>query len=329
VTAETFEYLEFDIPRHLEEMWEILQGERRPDIDVGKHCKEPHQCPFFGYCHRDGSRNPAYQLPRITAKALRELDNLGARDIQDIPVGFTGLSATQQRIRDSVVSGQPYISGGLEAELRKVQFPIHFLDFETVGPALPLYSGNRPYQTIPFQWSLHILNSDGKLHHQGFLHDGSTDPRREFVESLLKAVAPEGSIAVYSHYEKGVLNRLAELFPRHEVQLSNLVDRLYDLLPVVRNHYYHPDFRGSFSIKRVLPTLVPGMDYKHLEIQDGNAASFAFFEMVNSKTNELQREKIRQALWNYCAQDTKALVQVFSALCSMATMESDDAGLAA
>lgn len=119
-----------------------------------------------------------------------------------------------------MVSGQPYIGPGLGSELLGIKAPIHFLDFETFGPAQPLYDSTCPYQTIPFQWSLHVLDSQEELRHQWFFHDDVSDPREAFVSGLLDAMGPQGSIVVYSPYEKTILNQLAQLFPQHERSLS-------------------------------------------------------------------------------------------------------------
>lgn len=317
VTEEAREFLGSTTPGALAEMWSVLNADSVPDVGIGSHCTTPYPCPFYGHCHQDEPEHPINQLPRIKAGVLKELDGSGIRDIREIPSGFAGLSGLQERVRDCVVSGQPYIGPGLGSELLGIKAPIHFLDFETFGPALPLYDSTRPYQTIPFQWSLHVLDSQDELHHQWFLHDDVSDPREAFVTGLLDAMAPQGSIVVYSPYEKTILNQLAQLFPEHEGSLTELVDRLFDLLPVIRDHCYHPEFRGSFSIKYVLPALVADMNYSSLEIQDGNAASFAFAQMIDPETEDPQRSEIAQALLDYCGQDTLAMVRLFQTLRSL------------
>ena len=171
-----------------------------------------------------------------------------------------------------------------------------------------------PYQVIPFQWSLHVQDADGELSHREFLHDGPDDPREAFAASLLDAVAPEGDILVYSSYEKSRTQRLASQLPRFQDALNALSDRYVDLLPVVRKHYYHPAFHGSYSLKAVLPAIVPDLTYDDLAIQEGTVASLAFASMIDPDVSEAERLELRQALLAYCKRDTLALVRVVEAL---------------
>lgn len=197
------------------------------------------------------------------------------------------------------------------------------MDFETVSPAIPLYPGTRPYQQIPFQWSLHILDSSGRLTHHSFLNDDAKDPRERFIITLLEAIPRQGAIVTYSSYEKSILNALAHAFPLYRNRLLSLCDRMVDLLKLVRENYYHPDFNGSYSLKSVAPTLVPDLGYTDMEIQDGTAASIAYTRMIAEDTPETEKTSIREALLAYCARDTEAMVRVYEAL----SAESEDSEL--
>ena len=148
------------------------------------------------------------------------------------------------------------ISPSLASRLGEIAFPAAFLDFETVGLAVPVYVGTRPYQRVPFQWSMHILDADGRLSHASFLNGDAEDPRERFITGLLEAVPSEGSIVAYSPYEKTMMRELAEAFPHYEDGLLALCDRVVDLLKLLRGSYYHPGFNGSYSLKSVLPALV-------------------------------------------------------------------------
>ena len=205
----------------------------------------------------------------------------------------------------------------LAARLAELDYPVSFLDFETIGPALPLYVGTSPYQAIPFQWSLHVQGRDGGLTHREFLNDDAADPRERLAASLLEVVPPEGSIVAYSPYEKKVLNRLAEAFPRYDASLRSLIGRLYDLLPVTRQNYRHPGL-DSYSLKKTLPFLVPGWGYDDLEIQEGTLASANYLRMVASGTPEEEKARIRRDLLAYCRRDTEAMVRVLGALRELA-----------
>ena len=211
-------------------------------------------------------------------------------------------------------NGRPFISTSLASRLEEITFPAGFLDFETVSPAIPLYLGTRPYQPIPFQWSLHILDSSGRLTHDSFLSDDAEDPRERFIITLLEAIPRQGAIVTYSSYEKSILSGLARAFPLYRNRLLSLCDRMVDLLKLVRENYYHPGFNGSYSLKSVAPTLVPDLDYTDIEIQDGTAASTAYTKLIIDGTSDSEKAGLRNALLSYCARDTEAMVRIYEAL---------------
>ena len=199
----------------------------------------------------------------------------------------------------------------MDPGLSEITFPASFLDFETLNPAVPLYPGTRPYQPLPFQWSLHVRESDGELTHRAFLDNGPGDPRERFVTSLLDAVPSEGSLVTYSSYEIGVMTGLAQSFPQYDDRLLELCGRVIDLLQVIRSNYYHPGFRGSFSLKSVVPAMIPDLAYDDLHILEGLTAAAAYAGLVASKTPDSDSPAIREALLAYCARDTEVMVRVF------------------
>ena len=210
-------------------------------------------------------------------------------------------------------SGEAVVSRKLGAQLAEISYPTGFLDFETFMPALPVYTGTRPYQTIAFQWSLHIQEADGRLTHREFLNDDTDDPRGRLIVSLLDAVPPRGSIVVYSPYEQRILTELGRDYPRYESELACLRDRLFDLLPIIRSSYHHPALPNN-SLKSVVPVLVPGWGYSDLDIQEGSAASAFYAGIITGDFTEEERTRIREALLAYCRMDTEALVRVLTAL---------------
>ena len=314
ITSQAHAYLSSAVPDALANMWAVLRQAEVPAIEIGRQCANPYQCPFYGHCHDGLPEHYIEQLPRANTRLLEQLLRAGIRDIREIPSDFSALSATQQRVRDCVVSGQPYVGPELFTTLARVEYPLLFLDFETFNPALPVYPGTHPYQVTPFQWSIHVLSPSGQVRHESFLHDGNGDPRESLAVSLLDTLGPEGTIIVYSSYEQQVIRQLANACPKHADNLLGLCDRMLDLLAVLRGNYYHPDFHGSYSIKAVLPALAPEMGYGDLEIQDGSNASVAFTRMIAPDTVEPEREQIRGALLAYCRRDTEAMVQVFNTL---------------
>lgn len=314
VTDEIRPYMENELPGHLERMRESLRTADTLGIETGRHCTVPYACSFIGHCHRNAAEHPIGELPSLRQPTRERLRELGITDIASVPPDFPGLSHLQRRVRDSVTAIQPFVGSSLAFKLGEIAFPASFLDFETISPAIPVIAGTRPYQRIPFQWSLHIRDSDGGLRHSEFLHEGDGDPREQFVTSLLVAIPSEGSIVVYSSYERSVMKELAEAFPKHRGHLLSLTERVFDLLQPIRAEYYHPEFHGSFSMKSVTPALVPDLAYDNLEIQEGVAASASYARLMAHDTAPSDRDRIREALLVYCARDTEAMVRVFEAL---------------
>jgi len=314
ITEEAHEFRS-DIPSALEAMRLALRGLEPPEVKASRHCSQPFTCPFYGYCHLDEPEHHVSQLPRASQKLLLLLEEAGIDDIHNIPAGFSELNELQRRVRDCVVSNRVYIDQDLADTLAELEPPIHFLDFETFNPALPLYVGTRPYQVIPFQWSDHVMDSDGNLRHDAFLHEGFDDPRDPFARSLLKTLGTSGSIVVYSSFEATRIRELADALPNLSGELLALLDeRIIDLLPLLRKHCYHPGFHGSFSLKSVLPALVPGFGYGDLEITDGSQASVVYAEMIHADTPSDRRELLKVGLLSYCKRDTEGLVRLLEVL---------------
>jgi len=314
VTDRALAYL-VEIPGLLAGMRQPLLAAEPPDIKIGKQCVKPYVCGFFGHCHPDLPEHHVSTLPRVSDNLLAAFEEFGIEDIRDIPEDFAGLSFVQQRVRDCVVNNHLHLDGELADRLRELEHPIHFLDFETFNPALPLYPGTRPYDFIPFQWSDHVLDESGRLTHREFLHDGPDDPREPFTTSLLEALGDRGSIVVYSSFEASRIRELARAFPALADELSRVIEtRIVDLLQLVRQHCYHPLFHGSFSIKRVLPALVPGLDYSDLDISDGMTASLAYAEMRRPETDKQRHDFLKNSLLSYCKRDTEAEVRLLRTL---------------
>jgi predicted RecB family nuclease len=192
---------------------------------------------------------------------------------------------------------------------------MYFTDFESVNPAVPRFPGMRPYDQLPFQWSVHVLREPGvEPEHYEFLATDASDPRREFIATLCAALGNSGSILVYSAFESQRLSELAAWLPEFSVRIKKIQRRLWDLLPVIRKHIYHPKFAGSYSIKNVLPALVPGMTYDGMEVADGTDAGLAWESLIRGGLDQVERDRIRKALLDYCGQDTLAMVKLIDKL---------------
>jgi len=220
-----------------------------------------------------------------------------------------GLNETQQRALKSATSGSVIVEPGLSAALQTISWPCHYLDFETVATVLPLYPGQGCHEQVLTQFSIHHRDGIGaQPSHSEFLADALKDCQRELAEALIAALGQQGSILVYSGFERTRIGALQKLFPDLTGELQSILDRLVDLLPLISDHVYHPDFRGSFSIKKVLPALVPDLSYQELAIRDGDMAITRFAQMARGEVPALEISLIRLQLLHYCMLDTLAMV---------------------
>jgi len=285
-----------------------------PDIQPGPQCDDPFECPYFSHCNGEipVPEHPLSELNGMRKERIQDMKSMGIETIPEIP-DTTTLSPLHQHICSAVKSQKEWISPSLSAALNTIEAPVHFLDFETFSPVIPLYAGTRAYQRIPFQWSCHHEDDSGNLTHSAFLAKDMEDPREALALSLLETLGNRGSIVVYSPFEKSVIRSLADTFPHLASRLLALNDRMVDLLQIIKAHYYHPAFHGSFSIKQVLPVLVPALSYKELAITGGDVAPMEFQRMMGSQDAE-ERNSIYTNLLAYCAMDTLAMVEVLKVM---------------
>jgi predicted RecB family nuclease len=316
--TEAVEPLRADVPGRVQFLHAVLALDDAPAIEPSRHCFAPRECEFWTHCTREKPVDWIFHLPGRPDR-FEALRAAGIERISDIPDDFP-LSGAQARVRAVLREGGVFVSSDLGAALAAAGPPACYLDFETMNPAIPPYPGTRPYQRIPFQWSLHRLDEAGVLEHREFLARGRVDPRREFAATLLDALGgrPE-PVLVYSHFEADVLGEVARAVPEHAGALAGLRARLVDLLPVVRRHVYHRDFGGSFSLKAVAPALVPGFGYEDLEgVAGGDEAAQAFTglaqDLAQGAVSEAEEAHVRSALLAYCRRDTLALVELHRAL---------------
>jgi hypothetical protein len=302
-----------EVPALLAEQKSILGSGAEPDFEPGFQCGDPWDCPFVAHCTEGKPRYWIKRLLGMDRRRFAELTDMGIEDIADIPDGYV-LTPNQMRARKATRSGRPWVARDTRSALSVVKYPLLFLDFETIAPAIPRYAGTRPYQTIPFQWSLLVVPRDGAARHSQFLCEEEQDPRRELAEALLEALPGTGSIIAYNaSFEMKVLRGLAADLPGLEAQLLALLNRVVDLLGLVRRCYYHRDFLGSYSLKSVLPVMAPDAAYDDLEIQDGAIASLQYLNML-AETDPEKRRHIRDALLAYCQRDAYAMLRIWQEL---------------
>ena len=304
-----------EIPDRLKEQFRILNKPKPPDIKPGAHCEDPYLCEFYDQCNPKLPADHVSFLPGIRTAKVEELTAAGIISIKRIPATFR-LSEKQRRAVDSVKSGKPFVSPELADELSSLKYPLCFMDFETVFPALPRFAKMAPYNHIPFQWSVHRQEKPGgPLKHFEFLAENDSDPRLLFVGSLCKALAGAGNIVVYNKtFELARLNDIARWLPKYAPAIEAIKKKMWDLLDAVRRNVYHPEFAGSYSLKSALPAFVPEMTYETLEVAEGMAAGLAWARFIDPVAPPAEKGRLRQALLKYCEHDTLALAKLLEAL---------------
>lgn len=289
-------------------------GGREPEVVPGAQCRKPYECQFLKYCWPYDVEYPLIGLGG-SMKKLGEYAAQGCRDIRDVESAAI-TADTQLRIHRVTQSGRPEILEGAAAALRALPYPRFYLDFETIAPPVPFWKGTRPYQAVPVQWSCHVDegSGDGRLQdmqHVEFLDLSGAAPMRGLAEALIDTLGDNGPVLMYTDYEEKVLRTLIDLFPEFERPLLAIIARLFDLHPVVKVNYYHPRMLGSWSIKSVMPTIDPAMDYGRLDgIREGAAAADGFIEAIDDTTPPHRKAELERQLRRYCRFDTEAMVQI-------------------
>lgn len=317
VTAEV-EGMQRELPALIAGQIRMLAGSL-PDVQVGEHCRKPYECPFLDRCRGE--------LPEHHVRTLYRVRNGGAawlargfETIDQMPAGCK-LSEIQERQWRAVTTGRLVVEPGLARALRPFKEPLAFLDFETVAPAIPVWNGCHPYDAVPAQFSCHFVARDGSVVHHDWIADGPEDPRPEIARRVVEACRGAGGVVAYNAgFERGKIEFLADAVPELAGELMEIAEKLLDPLPIVRSHVYHPDFRGSFSMKSVLPALVPGPGYEDLEVAEGGVASIEL-ERLMFRRDEMtvaERRRVAAALRKYCALDTDGMVRLVARLREMA-----------
>ncbi|MCA9582675.1 MAG: DUF2779 domain-containing protein [Myxococcales bacterium] len=311
------------VPQETEVQRNMLAGPL-PTVEPGPHCKKPYECDFFGRCNKKPPVHSVAELYRITDKGVAKWHQKGIELIADIPAGAK-LNAIHDRQRRALQTSQPIVEDGLAQALDKYRFPIAMFDYETVTMALPIWNGTGPFEQIPVQYSIHLLGEDGSVEHREYLADGGGDPREGLARSLVKDLGEAGSIVAWSAvFELQRTGALAE-YAREALgdeslagELNRIAGAIEDLLPVVRDHLYHPAFHGSFSLKSVVPALLPELSYDDLDVGDGGTAAGLLADLLLRPETIEDAAKVRGDLLAYCRRDTEVMVEIFRVLRGMA-----------
>lgn len=299
----------------------VMASRKRPVVPMGPQCTDPYNCPFIERCTKELGGLPEYPvelLPR-GGTVVAALIAAGYADLQQVPAELLA-GEVHLRVHQATVSGEPYFDATATGSLRELTYPMTYLDFETIGLAVPMVVGTHPYEPLPFQFSIHVEQSATEVQHAEFLAIVAFGDFEAMAQALLAAVPDSGPVFAYNApFERAVLDQLAIRVPGERARLRSVAERLVDLLPITRSAYYHRDMKGSWSIKAVLPTIAPELDYEYLgDVQEAAGAQLAFMKLRERQSTGVKEKTLRTALLKYCERDTWAMVVLRRFLCGEA-----------
>jgi len=310
--------LQPQVKQHIKQMNAMLTGPS-PNMDIGPHCSDPYGCSFTGHCWQHVPDNSVFSYKGIKGNTKWELFNADIVTVEEIPDNYP-LNNTEQLVVSSIKNQSSYIDkNAIKTFIDGLKYPLYFLDFETLFMVtIPIYDNSSPFQQMPFQYSLHIQHSPNAIpEHREFLAeaDRNIDPRIPFIKRLLADIGTEGDVIVFNKtFEKGRLQEIKALCPQYSSEIDSIINRIVDLMSPFRSHHYYTyDMKGSYSIKKVLPALVPDLSYDGMDIADGGAASSSFMSLYD-ETDSKTKNKIREDLLKYCGMDSMAMVEILRIL---------------
>jgi hypothetical protein len=300
----------------IREMRKMLAGSPLV-VDIGPHCEDPYECDFSGHCWKHIPEDSVFSLAGPGTNPY-DLYHQGYLRLAEVP---PEMLTPKHRFQQEYLRDQKdrVDKEAVRDFLSTLWYPLAFLDFETINPAVPLFDGTRPYQKVPYQYSLHLIEQEGsEVVHREFLLDPPDDPRRPLAEQLLRDIPPEACLLAFNaSFEGQLLDALAKWFPDLAKRINPMRENLLDIAgPFRRREVYDWRMNGSYSLKKVLPVMIPEMSYEGLEIQNGGMVGGAYFSMLGSQ-DPTERQRLRQALLDYCRQDTLAMVKILEKLKSL------------
>ena len=316
VTAEAAEFAK-GMAGEIQEALRILRMRKEPAVRILRQCGNPYDCPFIDYCWK-GIPTPSIYDANLSEKSLNALLDEGIIKLGDVPEAM--IPKGKRKFYQSVVAGRPQIERKAIAEwIGKLEVPIWFLDYETYSSALPAYEGYRPYQQIPFQYSLHVLEAPGgKLRHFEHLATTNADPVPALAKDLMGQIGPKGTVLAWNMaFEKGRNTEIAARLPKFAKFFKAVNARMLDLMVPIRSGLYvHPDFVGSASIKAVLPVMAPELSYEGLVTEDGAACDDwpKLVGLLGAPLTPSERATMKKRMLDYCGMDTFAMVRILEEL---------------
>ncbi|MBN1950921.1 MAG: DUF2779 domain-containing protein [Bacteroidales bacterium] len=304
------------IPELVAQLKDAIKQSNIPDIDIGPYCSDPYDCDFMGHCWQHIPENSVFNISRLNSRKKFELYNEGIIEYKDIPQDFK-LNDKQQLQIDAYLNNEDTINASaIRKFCAEFKYPLYFFDFETFQPPVPLFNHSKPYQQIPFQYSVHYKESaDSQVQHLEFLANPNGDPRPPLMEAMINHLGKKGDIVAYhASFEKSRIKEMAADFPKYKSALEEIIPRIKDLEPIFSSkNYYTPAMKGKSSIKQVLPALIPELSYEGMEIANGGMASTAFSQLYTEK-DQATIDEVRNNLLKYCELDTFAMVRILEKL---------------
>lgn len=305
------------LPDKIDFLKNIINKNEIPTKNIGVHCNEPYDCDFKAHCWKHIPEYSIFDISRLKQKKKFKLYNQGIITFDQLKNSDMKFSSSQKIQINSEVHKSSIIKKDLIKNFTdSLSYPLYFLDFETILPAIPLFDNCKPFQQVVFQYSLHVQKEkESNLSHYEYLAPSDIDPREAFIEKLIEDCGSKGDVIVYNiSFERGRLNELISIYPKYKEQLNNIINRMKDLMiPFQKKWFYTPEMKGSYSIKYVLPALVSDLNYDQLAIKDGGTASNTFLSMVN-KTFDGNEVEERKNLLEYCEMDSFAMVKILDKL---------------
>ena len=309
------------VAENIKKLKETINDDVEPNLDIGVHCFKPYECDGMNYCWCEQRKIPdgtsVFNIAKINKKKATKLYQSGIVNIADIK-DIDAFNANQQIQIKAQINGEEFVDKQAIREfLDTLSYPLYHLDFETFQQAVPEFIGLRPYEQIPFQFSIHKDDGKGNLEHFEFLAEAGADPRYELALNLIKFIPQDACVLAYhASFEKGVIQNLAALFPQFSSHLMSMHSNIKDLeIPFAKKFYYHPKMHGSSSIKKVLPAIVPSFKdaYTNLNLIHNGGEAMGEYAKLKGKTRG-EQDAIRKALLAYCKLDTLAMVKVLEKL---------------
>jgi hypothetical protein len=306
-----------DVENNINKINDYLKNGKENEIDLDNYCFKPYACPYFSYCSRHLPKNNVFNIAGMYKKDKVKLYKQGLLTYEDLLNSKINAKYKQQIIHELNDMEDEIDDDKVEEFLNTLTYPLYFLDFETFQSPIPKYDGTRPYEQIPFQYSLHIMEND-ELYHKEFLAKAGFDPRRELAERLVSDIPKDVCVLAYNmSFEKTVIKNLANMYPDLREHLMCIHDNVKDLMvPFKNRYYYNKAMKGSYSIKYVLPALFPddpSLDYHNLDLIHNGSEAMNYFADLSLQSEETQAY-IRERLLRYCELDTYAMVKIWEKL---------------